>query len=94
MIRVSEPNATKLRSKALIGKGSRGGRGRKRDRREINSCQTQDFKIISPPAPSSPPAPPALKEFSAYLSAIRIRALCLDMSPIPVILVVYQNIKS
>ena len=70
---IPESNAAKLRSKALIGKGSRGGRGgrgRKRDRREINSCQTQDFKIISPPAPSSPPAPPALKEFSAYLSAI------------------------
>ena len=68
------PNATKLRSKALIGKGSRGSRGSKRDRREINSCKTKDFKIISPPAPSSPPAPPALKEFSAYLRAIRLRA--------------------
>jgi hypothetical protein len=53
-------NGTKLTLKALIGKGSRGS---KKDKREINTCRTRNFKTISTPASSSPPASSALKEF-------------------------------
>ena len=56
--------------------------------REINSCRTKDFKIISSPAPSSPFVPPALKEFLAYQAWHSAISLVILVSSRSILLVV------